>query len=305
MNNPLIYAVTVLVWGSTWLAINYQLGVVPLEVSVFYRYALAALLLLGFCWVTGRTLRFSLAQHRLFAGVGALMFCLNYLMAYAAQQYVSSALNALIFSCVLWLNILNARIFLKVRSEREVLLGAALGMLGIFVLFWPSLAAVDVSEAVLLGGACSLLGALSASLGNVLSQHALTQLPVMQVNAWGMSYGALFNLLVCLGLGRPFLFDPSPAYVGSLLYLVLAGSIVAFVLYLTLVSRIGAHRAGYTVVMFPVVATLLAVVFEGLEISSWLLAGMALVLTGNIMILRQGRKTSQVTRQFSGNENSA
>ena len=147
--------------------------------------------------------------------------------------------------------------------------------------------------------------ALAASLGNVLSQHALTHLPVVQVNAWGMTYGALFNLLVCLVLGREFNFDPSVPYIGSMAFLVMGGSIAAFVLYLTLIERMGANRAGYTVVAFPVVATLLAVIFEGLAVTGWLIAGMVLVLLGNVLILNQSKKRPSASGSFSGNEKSA
>ncbi|MFK7956246.1 MAG: DMT family transporter [Lysobacterales bacterium] len=303
MNTRVIYVLSVLIWGSTWLAISYQLGVVALEVSVFYRYGAASVLLLTFCVLTSRPLRYNLAQHRLFAGVGLLMFCINYLMAYAAQEHISSALNALIYSCIVWMNIVNARIFLKVRSSPEVLGGAVLGMLGIGILFWPSLSALDTSHTLLIGGAMATLGALSASFGNVLSQHALTHLPVVQVNAWGMTYGALFNLLVCLALGREFTFDLSTGYVGSMLFLIVGGSIAGFVLYLTLIGRLGANRAGYVVVAFPVVATVLAVIFEGLKVTGWLFAGMVLVLLGNVLILNQGRQIA-VSEAFSGNEKS-
>lgn len=302
LSNSLIYVATVLIWGTTWLAISYQLGSVPLEVSVFYRYAAAAVLLLAFCALTGRRLRYSLRQHRLFAGAGALLFCLNYLLAYGAQLYISSAINAVIFSCILWLNILNARLFLGVKSGRDVLAGAVLGMVGIGMLFWPSLSTLQTSQTLLIGGGLSLLGALSASLGNVLSQHSLTTLPVLQLNAWGMTWGAGFNLVYCLALGRTFSFELTPAYVGSLVYLVLFGSIAGFLLYLTLVGRMGAHRAGYVVVMFPVVATLAAMAFEGLAVTGWLVAGMALILTGNVLILRRGKKTTDSDLAFSGNE---
>ncbi len=115
----------------------------------------------------------------------------------------------------------------------------------------------------------------------------------------------MFNLIIALALGREFLFDPRPAYVLSLIYLVIPGTIIAFGAYLTLVGRIGAHRAGYSVVMFPVVAVILAVLFEGLPITPWLLAGMALVLGGNALVLLRPKKIRHPTGAFSGNENSA
>ncbi|MEM9531261.1 MAG: EamA family transporter [Pseudomonadota bacterium] len=307
MGNTSLYALSVLIWGSTWLAINYQLGVVPLEVSVFYRYAAAAGLMMVFCVATRRPLRYGRAEHLMFAGMGLSMFSLNYLMAYGAQLYVSSAINALIFSSVVWLNILNARLFLGVRADSRIYGASVLGVAGLVVLFWPSLRETEGSGALLIGGGMSLIGSLSASLGNVLSQHAQSRhaLPVIQANAWSMSYGAVFNLIIALALGREFLFDPRPAYVLSLIYLVIPGTIIAFGAYLTLVGRIGAHRAGYSVVMFPVVAVVLAVLFEGLPITPWLLAGMALVLGGNALVLLRPKKVRPPAGAFSGNENSA
>ena len=181
MGNTSLYVLTVLIWGSTWLAINFQLGVVPLEVSVFYRYAAAAILMLLFCVITRRSLRYGAAEHLIFAGMGLSMFSLNYLMAYGAQLYVSSAINALIFSSVVWLNILNARLFLGVRSDSRIYGASVLGVAGLVVLFWPSIRETQGSGALLTGGAMSLIGSLSASLGNVLSQHAQSRrsLPVI------------------------------------------------------------------------------------------------------------------------------
>ena len=138
----------------------------------------------------------------------------------------------------------------------------------------------------MLGAAISLSGALAASLGNMLSQHAQSaKLPVIQSNAWGMFYGGLLTALFALIQGKPFNFDASPDYVISLLYLAVFGSVIAFGSYLTLLGRIGAHRAGYAVVMFPVVALILSVLFEDLEIDGPLLWGLALVLVGNVAIL--------------------
>ena len=147
----------------------------------------------------------------------------------------------------------------------------------------------------MLGAAISLSGALAASLGNMLSQKAQgLKLPVVQSNAWGMFYGGLLTGGFALANGSPFTFDTSFAYVASLLYLALFGSIVAFGCYLTLLGRIGAHRAGYAVVMFPMVALVLSILFEGLKIEWTLLLGLALILIGNVAILNGGRQAKAV-----------
>ncbi len=286
MSNFLLYLASVLAWGSTWLAINYQLGTVAPEVSLVYRYALAAGLLFAWCLARGRTLKFGAPAHFQFALMGLLLFGLNYLATYSAQLYISSALNAVAFSSMVWMNIINARLFFGTRSDSTVYLGAALGMAGVVVLFWPQLKELSLSDATFKGAALCLGGALVASFGNMVSQRTQKAgLPVLQSNAWGMLYGCAFNAAVALVLGKPFVFDPSPRYVISLAYLTLVGSVLAFGCYLTLLGRIGAHKAGYAVVMFPVVAVILSLMFEGLTVDRYLIAGVLLVLGGNLAIV--------------------
>lgn len=288
-NNALLYIITVMIWGSTWLAIEFQLGVVAPEVSVFYRYALASLLLFGWCRARGLKLRFDRLAHGQFVLLGLLLFCLNYILTYYAQGHITSALSAIAFSTMLWMNILNARVFFGVRSGPRVITGSLLGIGGIVILFLPQVANLSLSDATLFGAGLSVLGAFVASLGNMVSQSAQKRgLPIIQSNAWGMFYGALLTGGIALAQGREFDFDLSAGYVLSLGYLAVFGSIVAFGAYLTLLGRIGAHRAGYAVVMFPVVALVLSFVFEGLEPSVNVLAGILLVMAGNVVVLQRG-----------------
>ena len=295
MSNLLLYVVTVLIWGSTWLAIEFQLGTVAPEVSVSYRYLLAALLLFLWCFARGKSLAFDLKSHKRFFLLGLFLFCLNYITAYYAQLYITSALNAICFSCIVWMNIINVRIFFGTKSEPKVVLGAVLGILGIVILFWPQIGSLSLNDKTMLGAAISLSGALFASFGNMVSQNAQSlSLPVVQSNAWGMFYGGLITGIFAVVRGQPFTFDTSPEYVFSLLYLAVFGSIIAFGSYLTLLGRVGAHRAGYAVVMFPVVAIVLSILFEGLQIDRFMIVGIGLVLIGNAAIL--GATPKKVTR---------
>lgn len=295
MSNGLLYLITVMVWGSTWLAIEFQLGVVAPEVSVFYRYTLAALLLFGWCRSRGLQLRFGLRAHSRFLLLGLLLFCLNYILTYHAQQYITSALAAIAFSTMLWMNIGNSRIFFGVRSGLRVIIGSALGVAGIVTLFLPQVGSVTLTDATLYGATLSVLGAFIASLGNMVSQEAQKGgLPVLQANAWGMFYGAVLTGAIALGQGQQFNFELSAGYLISLGYLAVFGSIIAFGAYLTLLGRIGAHKAGYAVVMFPVIALVLSVLFEGLQITGNIIAGAALVTAGNIIVLRRERGVAPV-----------
>ena len=290
MNNSLLYATTVLIWGSTWYAIEFQLGVVEPEISIVYRYGAAAAMLFGWARLRGLNLRFGLVEHGWFVLLGLFLFCLNYVLAYRAQLHISSALTAIAFSSIVWMNILNARLFFGIRSTGNVVFGAILGLTGICLLFAPQVTELNLSDTVLLGSSLAILGALIASLGNMLSQAAQKrQLPVLQSNAWGMFYGALLTACIALLEGHPFTFDWSPGYVVSLAYLSVFGSIVAFGAYLTLLGRIGAHKAGYAMVMFPVVALVLSALFEGQEIDAPTVWGTMLVLAGNSIVMRPAR----------------
>lgn len=288
MSNRLLYLVTVLIWGSTWLAIEFQLGVVAPEVSIVYRYAIASLVLFIYCFYNKLPLVFNLNCHVWFVLLGAFLFCLNYIFAYRAQVHITSALAAIVFSSMLWINIILSRLVFGTRAGKRVLFGAALGIAGIVTLFSPQIGELSWSDSVLHGSVLALFGALTASIGNIVSQGAQQRaLPVMQANAWGMLYGAVLTAVLCAVRGFEFSFDATFTYIASLVYLAVFGSVIAFGAYLTLLGRIGAYRAGYATVMFPVVALLLSILFEGLRLDAGIVLGTLLVLLGNVLVLRE------------------
>ena len=287
MSNSLLYVLTVLVWGSTWFAIEFQLGVVAPEVSIVYRYAGASILLFAWSRFRGLKLAFGLRQHVWFVLLGLLLFGINYILAYRAQIYITSALTAIAFSTIVWMNILNARIFFGVKAVPRVLFGSLLGVAGILTLFMPQVGELTMTDTVLYGSVLAVLGAVVASFGNMVSQAAQKRsLPIIQSNAWGMFYGAILTGIVALIEGHPFVFEFSFGYVASLAYLAVFGSIVAFGAYLTLLGRIGAHKAGYAMVTFPVIALILSMLFEGLKLDVSIVTGTILVLAGNLLVLR-------------------
>jgi drug/metabolite transporter (DMT)-like permease len=289
MSNAVLYAITVLVWGSTWLAIEFQLGVVQPEVSIFYRYALASAVLFLWCKYRKLKLVFEVKYHLWFALLGLFLFCLNYILTYRAQIHITSALAAIIFSSMLWMNIGLARVLFGIRSSGRVILGTLLGIAGIVIIFAPEVEAMTLTDGMFFGMLLALGGALSASSGNMVSQAAQKRaLPVVQSNAWGMFYGALITGSVAFLSGHEFNFDATFTYIASLAYLAIFGSVIAFGAYLTLLGRIGAHKAGYATVMFPVVALLLSAAFEGLRLDASILGGTTLVLLGNLLVLKRG-----------------
>ena len=289
MGHVSLFSIATLIWGSTWLAITFQLGVVPAEASVVYRFALAALMLAVWCLATGRSLRFSGKQHAWFVAQGALLFGFNYLCVYWAEQHIASGLVAVLFSLIVFLNIVGVRVFFGIGINRRTLAGAALGVTGVVLLFWRELSAMqaDALRGIALGFAATVF----ASGGNLIAvrnqRRGVATLPGV---AWGMGYGSLTIAVVAAANGVAWSFDPRPSYVISLLYLAAFGSVIAFGTYLTLLGKIGAARAGYVGVAVPVVALLLSTVFEHYEWTLPALVGAALCIAGNVLVLMPQRR---------------
>lgn len=285
MSNSLLYGTAVLIWGSTWLAIRFQLGEVAVEWSVAYRFTLAALLLVGYCRWRQLPLRFSLRDHAFLALLGLFLFSLNYLTLYLATTHLTSGLVAVVHSTIIVMNIVNGALLLGAPVRPRVVAGAGLGLAGIALVFGTELVHPGLSGAWT-GLGLALLGTLFASLGNMVAVRNQRQgLPVIQGNAVGMAYGALFMFAAAAATGRPPTFDWSPAYLASLAYLAVFGSVIAFGCYLTLLGRIGADRAAYATVLFPLVALTLSWLFEGYRWSPAVLAGLGLVVLGNVLVL--------------------
>lgn len=292
MTNIILYVLTVLIWGSTWLGIRYQLGVVPPEWSIAYRMILAAAILMVFCAGSRRRLRFGLAAHIRFALTGLLIFSANYFLMYLATGYIASGLVAITFCFITVLNIVNGAILFKTPLRPRVLVGALVGLAGIFLVFWPELGKLDVGGKALLGFGLALAGTTLASLGQMVSVSLQRdRYPVMESNAWGLTYGSIFITLAALAQGKPMIFDMSAHYIAALLYLSVFGTVIAFYTYLTLLGRIGADRAAYTSILFPLIALTLSALLEGYRWTLFAEAGVALVLIGNVIALR-GRKAA-------------
>lgn len=291
MNTALLYATAVLIWGSTWLAIKYQLGLVAVEVSIAYRFCIAAVILLAYCILARKPMRYSLRDHLGMAQLGLFLFSANYFVFYLATYGMTTGLIAVVFSGVVVTNILFGSVFLGNPIRPRVALGAAFGIFGLAIVFRHEIMTFDLTNDGTRGLLLCVAGTVLASLGNITSAaNQRRGLPVLQVNAYGMAYGSVFMALLALASGRTFTFDPSPLYVGSLLYLALFGSVFAFGCYLTLIGRIGPDKAGYAAVLFPVIALGLSTAFENYLWTPEAFGGMILVLFGNILVLSRDKR---------------
>ncbi len=286
MKQVILYVVTVLIWGSTWIAIKFQLGDVDPMVSVIYRFGLAASILFVFCKVRKLTLKFSPQEHFFMALLGIFLFSINYWLVYEAEVYLTSGLVAVLFSSLVFFNIANNALFRGVPVDSKTLLGAFAGIFGICLIFMPEIRSFELGDQGTTGLILGVSSVMLASLGNITSaRNTQKKIPVVQANAFGMAYGTLALLLVALVLGKEFTFSFSVSYTSSLVFLSLFGSIVAFGTYLTLVGTMGADKASYAIMVVPVVALIISTFAEGYTWTMPAVAGLVLVLGGNFMAL--------------------
>ena len=304
MSKNIVYYLTpVLIWGSTWMAIRYQLGVVDPLVSVGYRFLLAAVVLIAYCLARGINLRFRRTDHLFFLIQGVLLFGVNYWLVYEAERTLPSGIVALMFSLIIFMNILNGAIWMGEPIRKDVFFGGLMGIAGVGLVFWTDLQAFNLSSASLQALMIVLISVFLASLGNITSaRNQKHGLPVVQTNAFGMLYGSVAMLGVAMMTGKPFVMDLTIPYISSLLYLSLFGSIAAFWAYLTLIGRIGADRAAYAMLMIPVIALGLSTVVEDYTWTLHSLLGVVVILLGNLLILKRKKVRPEDDNNTSGPE---
>ena len=285
------FTLTTLIWGSTWLVITGQLGVVPPAWSVTYRFAIAAVALLAYARVTGASLRIGRNGHILAIAIGILQFCLNFNFVYIAEQYVTSGLVAVVFAMLLVPNSLLARIFLDHRLSGRFLAGSAVAVAGVALLFVHELrASGGRSDAVLTGIGVAVLGVISVSVANVLqAAERVRARAIVPLITWAMTYAVGANAVIAwVAFGAP-VFERSFVYIAGLVYLGLVASALAFTLYFGILRAIGPGRAAYSGLIIPIIAMLLSTLFEGYAWSWLAVAGGLLSIFGLFIALRARR----------------
>ena len=288
MGNLRLFVACVAIWGTTWLAIKYQLGRVAPEASVSYRFVLASFLIACYCRLRKLPLRFPAREHLWIALFGVLLFGVSYVFVYHAERHVVSGLVAVGYSASPLLGALGMRLFFGVKISRRVALGSLMGIAGIVLVFWPEFSRLRGDGDTAVGAMFTVAAVVLSALGTLTAhRNNEARLPLWQTMAWGMFYGALFSLGATLASGDALTFEATPGYVLSLLYLSILGSVAAFAAYLTLVRNVGAARAGYTGVMVPIVALVVSAAFEGFHWTMLTWAGIAVSVSGNVIILRR------------------
>ena len=290
--NILLYIATVLIWGTTWIAIYWQAGDVATLVSVFYRFAIAAALFLPLLMLLGKFTKIKMQQtnkrdHLFFFLQGLCLFSVNFIFFYTASQYIISGLVAVIFAMATLFNVFNQWLIWRKKPPLSIYIASLLGLSGLVLLFWQQLTSAANVEHIFYGILFSVAGTYCFSLGNMISmRHSQNGIKPWTSNAYGMIYGVGILLVAIQLFGVEWSWDSRPIYIGSLFYLAIPGSIIGFTVYLALVARIGANKAAYTTVLFPLVALTISTVVEGYQWDLLAFMGLALVVSGVIISSR-------------------
>ncbi|MEN0040656.1 MAG: DMT family transporter [Pseudomonadota bacterium] len=285
-----LYVVLVASWSASWYALALQVGEVAVQTSLFWRFVIAAVVMWVWTLATRQRVAFPARAHLAFGGMGLFIFCINFMLFYYGSAYLFSGLLSVVFSLASVFNLLLIFALTGKAPRVRVMAGALLGFSGIALMFAPQMEGQSWTGSTMIGLGLCVAGTLSFCIGSQISAALQkAKVPVIPASAWGMSYGALASLVMTLVLGNSLAIVWTPIYVGSLVFLALVSSVLAFWSYLTLIGRIGAGRASYATVLFPVFALLISAVFEGYGFPLLAIIGLACVLAGNILVLGKSR----------------
>ncbi len=282
--NAILYGLMIFVWGFSWIAIKWQEGDTPTEVSIFYRFAIAAVFMFVFGVVFQKLQATTKRQHLFFALQGLCLFCCNFLAFYSSTHYIASGLTAVVMATAPLFNAVHGKLIYGTAIKANFWLGVTVGLAGIGLLFGADLIQANWSTELLYGLLFSLLGTWCFSMGNMISVHnSRNQIQPYTATCYAMMYGCVALLIIINLNGHSLDVDMSPRYAASLLYLAIPASVIGFTVYLMLVDRLGANQAAYLLLITPIVALATSSFFEGYNWTLYSTLGLALVIAGNLM----------------------
>lgn len=294
--NALLYALVVVIWGTTWIAITLQQqSEISTTVAVFWRFFISAIVLFAFV-VMSRKLQKLATQDHLFCMLQACcIFGFNFVCFYYAVQYISSGLEAVIFSMAVIFNTINAKVFFAQQISSRFYPAALFGLFGIIALFWHDVVGTTLNSNTLIGIGLCILGTYGFSLGNMIStRHQIQGLDIFTTNAYAMLYGSLLMALISWFKHDNFFPNMSGSSVSALVYLAIFGSVIGFTAYFYLVGRIGAGKAAYSTLLFPLVALVISTIWEGYHWQMNAVIGVILILCGNAIFFVKGPQFKRI-----------
>ncbi len=279
--------VCTLIWGTTWIVIRDQLGVVPAPWSVTYRFLVAAITMFAYAAITRHRLSLTRNEHLFAMMLGLAQFAFNFNFVYEAEAHVTSGLVALIFALLIVPNTIFSAIFLGTRPSRGFYVGAAVAIAGLALLIANELARARPGQGnVALGIALTLCAVLSASTANVMQGTQIARtMPMPTLLGWAMLWGSLIDAMFAWSTEGPPVLETRALYLAGILYLGVIASAVAFMAYFSLIRMIGAGPAAYSSVIIPAIAMLLSTLFEGYRWSVLAVAGCVLTIAGLVIAM--------------------
>ena len=285
------FIVVTSIWGSTWIVIRGQLGVVPPLWSVAYRFVIAATAMAVVAAAKGQDLRLGPKGALAATVLGFTQFCVNFEAVYLAERHITSGVVATVFALLLIPSSLLAWAFLGQRPSVRFAWSSLIAVAGIVLLFVHELQEHAASARQVAVGICLTLGGmLGASIGNVFQAvPEVRRFPLLALIAWAMAAGALFDAFFAFLFSGPPTLDLSLSYLSGLLYLALLGSVLAFSLYYPLVRHMGPGKAAYSSVLVPIIAMGFSTWLEHYHWTAMAIAGAVLALGGMAGALSRNR----------------
>jgi drug/metabolite transporter (DMT)-like permease len=279
------------IWGSTWIVIRTQLGTVPPQWSVTYRFIVAAAAMAALAKWKGDSLR--LGRSGLVAALflGFTQFCVNFNAVYLAERHITSGVVATVFALLLIPASLMGWLLLHHRPTKRFAWSSLFAVIGIALLFVHEVREHPAdSRQIAAGIGLTFVGMLGAAIANVVqARPEIRRVPLFAMLAWSMAAGALIDGTIALVMTGPPVFDPRPAYWLGVLYLALFASVLTFSLYYPVVRKIGPAKAAYSSVLVPIIAMGFSTVFENYRWTGLTIGGAVLALGGMAAAMRKDR----------------
>jgi drug/metabolite transporter (DMT)-like permease len=280
------------IWGSTWIVIRGQLGTVPPQWSVTYRFVIAAIAMAAWAAWRGDSLRIGRKGLLAAAFLGFTQFCINFNAVYLAERHITSGVVATVFALLLIPATLLGWLMLGHRPSRRFALSSLVAVSGIVLLFVHEISEHPADgHQIAIGIGITLIGMLGAAVANVSqARPEIRRFPLFPLLAWSMAWGALIDAVIAFAMTGAPSFDPRPSYWLGVLYLALLASVLTFSLYYPVVRKIGPAKAAYSSVLVPIIAMGFSTAFEDYRWTPTTISGALLALGGMAAALRRDRE---------------
>ena len=283
----LAFALVYVFWGSTYLAIGIaDEEHLPPAVMCAIRFAIAGPLMLAGCAALGRKIRVTLHEALHLAAIGCLLLVGgNFGLAWA-EQWVPTGFAALIVAVTpIWFLLLERFVFHGDRLSSRGLIGVALGIAGIAVLFWPKFEHRAAAGAMpLIGALTLLLSSFSWSLGSVASRKWRMNVDPFSATAWQMTFAAIGNAAVAVTTGEYRHIVITRRGMSAVLYLVVFGSWVGYTAYIWLLKHVPTAKVATYAYVNPLVAVFLGWLLHNERLDAFILAGAAVIVAGVALV---------------------